>query len=288
MMEANTIQTVIVMRSLSTTRTQRRRQAAVLRIAIFLSAVAAAAFFLQVLRSLFTAIPTAEAQPVLQSTEGTASPDDLNQAGFLSGLVVCIDPGHGYSDAGTSSELLGGMCEKEINLAVALKLQALLQQAGCTVLMTRQSDEPSENTLVTTDGGFFLTQAARVAYANEVHPDLFLSLHCDSYEDDASVRGVRLYYCEATEYDSAGFCSKLRSALAQTLREEIITEASGYSTAYQVNRDVTAPSVLTELGFITNPDDAARLLDENWQEQIAQALFEGIAAYCEETDSSVF
>lgn len=254
-------------------------RALLLRTARFLALVLGAAAILQQLRPhplrVVQAEPPRPVHPAQQSAVQNAPTDNAP----LTGFTVCLDPGHGYDDSGAEPDGCS-LPEKSINLAVALQLRTLLQQAGCTVLLTRDSDTPPDELPVTTDGQHLLTQSARVAFANEAAPDLFLSLHCDSFSEDPGVQGLRLYYCEATEYDSAGLCAQISSALSGLLGQEPVTEADGYGNAYQVNRDVAAPSVLIEMGFLTNEEDANKLSDSEWQYALAEAIAAGVAAYC--------
>ncbi len=119
--------------------------------------------------------------------------------GPYSGITVMLDPGHGGVETGSYT---GDASEKEINLAVAEKLRDLLRAQGVNVLMTRDSDS-------------YLSAEERVELAKEQKPDLFLSIHCNSFESDASVNGIETYYYPGDEASSL-WASYVQTALIES------------------------------------------------------------------------
>ncbi|ASS65197.1 MULTISPECIES: N-acetylmuramoyl-L-alanine amidase [unclassified Paenibacillus] len=170
---------------------------------------------------------------------------------------VVIDAGHGGRAPGAVS--LTGKLEKAFNLAVALKLNALLAaDPRIQPIMTRTDDAS-------------IDLKPRAEFANRMGADLFLSIHANSLEIPAS--GTETYYYRA---DS--------KALADIVHKHLIA-ATGLpdrkvkTAAYVVIKETVMPAVLTESGFLTNARDEAILFDEQSQNRIAQALADGIKEY---------
>ncbi|MGU3470223.1 N-acetylmuramoyl-L-alanine amidase [Paenibacillus sp. D51F] len=170
---------------------------------------------------------------------------------------VVIDAGHGGSAPGAIS--LSGKLEKAFNLAVALKLNALLAaDPRIQPIMTRTDDAS-------------IDLKPRAEFANRMGADLFLSIHANSLDIPAS--GTETYYYRA---DS--------KALADIVHKHLIA-ATGLpdrkvkTAAFVVIKETVMPAVLTESGFLTNARDEAVLFDEQSQNRIAQALADGIKEY---------
>lgn len=201
-------------------------------------------------------------------------------------FIICIDPGHGYDDIGTSYKYLGNETEKDINLKVALLVVKNLKDMGYEVMMTRDSDTPPSDLEPNGNGDRVINPAWRCDFANSNKVDLFVSLHCNSYESDERVNGTRLYYFAESKYDSA----KLGNTLAKFIQNGLSVEKPsvtglGETEAYAVTKKAEAPSVLIEMGFATNKTDAENLINENWQQSMAKAVSDGIASYIEEKNT---
>lgn len=170
---------------------------------------------------------------------------------------VVIDAGHGGKDPGAPS--VNGRWEKEFNLAVARKVNAILEQEdGITPYMTRNTD-------------VFVELADRAAFANNLNADIFVSIHANRYTP--SIRGAETYYKRP---DSA--------ELASTLHKHLVKGTGlpdrGVRTAnFLVIRETTMPAVLLECGYLSNTHDAKALFTESVQNRIAQEIAAGIKAY---------
>ena len=175
--------------------------------------------------------------------------------------IVCIDAGHGGGDAGAVN---GSRFEKDDNLRLALKVRKELEAKGITVILTRDGDE-------------FVELKDRCKTANRKRCDLFVSIHRNSSENGTGA--------EAWIESVAG---AKESSLAKDLLEGICGE-SGYANRgvkrgfrgnglgnYYVNSGTKMPSVLLEVGFISNEKDN-ELFDENLDKN-AKAIAEAIAA----------
>lgn len=173
----------------------------------------------------------------------------------LSGTVV-IDPGHGGNDPGATS--VTGYYEKTVNLPVAHKVTARLRQRGINVIMTRQGDSRVE-----------LERRAEIA--NQHRADLFVSIHADSHPD-RSTRGYTVYIGESA---STGSQAAAR-AIAQRLSQVTASGNGIRRENFRVLVRTTMPAVLVEMGYLSNYPEANLLTTDHYQNQIAQAISDGI------------
>ncbi len=214
------------------------------------------------------------------STVAVAPPEDDE-------FLICIDPGHGFGDIGASSELLGDVTEKDINLFIALEAYSLLKEAGYSVILTHDGKSFPKSPLDDGDELYYIDE--RTSYANSKKVDLFVSVHCDTFEADTSVSGTRIYYCSSNKYVDSS------SVLADTAKRAIneafpdYKEARVYgkegATSYYVTRETKAPAILIELGFISNKNDAERMLDSEWRDNMAYAIANAVTVYLYESNT---
>lgn len=181
----------------------------------------------------------------------------------LIGLKVMLDPGHGGSQTGTTG--LSGRKEKELNLDVALRVYALLEEAGALPDLTRRADQTV---------GLY----ARPAMANAKGVHLFLSIHANSNGQKVGrVRGVETYY---------GHRRSLPLALAvhRRLVRELQAPDRGviYKPGFVVVRETKMPSILVEIGYMNHPEEDRLLGMPEYRQRVAEAIVRGIADYCGE------
>lgn len=195
-------------------------------------------------------------------------------AGALSGRVVVVDPGHGGSDpGGVNSEL--GLHEKYVNLAVARRLQRMLMDAGAMALLTHNDTETAELSAAGLKLPYFSLRS-RAALANAVAADAFISIHTNCFPNPHR-RGTEVFY-HPSSAKGALLAAAIQEQLAGvTGRKNCTRRAASY---YLLNRTVM-PAVLVELGYLTCAGEAARLLDNAYQEHLARAIFLGISRYFE-------
>jgi N-acetylmuramoyl-L-alanine amidase len=220
--------------------------------------------------------------------------------GLKIGRIV-IDAGHGGHDSGTTGP--GGIEEKEVVLDVALRLGKLLRQRlGADVIYTRDNDT-------------FIPLETRTAIANKAQADLFLSIHANS-SPDSSARGVETYYLNFTTSPDALEVAARENAVSDesihelsdlvkkiTLKDKIDesrefaadVQKSLYDDLEEGNpglRDrgvkkapfvvligANMPSILAEISFLTNSDDARELKQPAYRQRIAESLYHGVARY---------
>ncbi|MBI4532442.1 MAG: N-acetylmuramoyl-L-alanine amidase [Candidatus Melainabacteria bacterium] len=191
------------------------------------------------------------------------APPQLHQGlNPLSGLTVCLDPGHGGQEKGAVGP--SGVSESEINLAIAVALKRLLENEGASVIMTRESNlaEPS---LIN-----------RVKLAINSGANLLISIHNNALPDGRD---------PWAEHGTSTYWYHLQSLeLAKTLKAHLVTELGfpDFGTFYQnlaLARPSQLPAVLVEVGFMIHPDEYAQLLSQQIQQRAAKALLKGIKDY---------
>lgn len=186
--------------------------------------------------------------------------------------VVVIDAGHGGDDPGKVG--VNQALEKDINLGIAKKVQRLLEQNGIVVFLTREEDKDLA------DEGAKNRKAqdmkARVAFLTEKQPLLGISIHQNSYPS-ADCKGAQVFY-----YSS----SKEGEALAAILQRQMAEElADGNKRQAKANGDYyllkhsPCTFAIVECGFLSNPQEAALLITEEYQEKVAFAIHLGILEY---------
>lgn len=186
--------------------------------------------------------------------------------------LIVVDAGHGGSDPGMIG--VWGLEEKGINLAIAVKLKASLESRGFTVVMTREEDvglyEENAHNKKAQD------LQKRISLIKETKPLLSVSIHQNSYGDSA-VYGPQVFYY-ADSPDGEALAKVLQEKLNTGLAVERPRAAKGNTSYYLLKR---SPAILNivECGFLTNPDEAALLQTEEYQQKVADAVAAGICEY---------
>ena len=249
-----------------------------------------------------TSLPPSEPKP---TRDGDRS---LTRALGLKISRIVIDPGHGGHDTGTIGP--HGLMEKDLCLDVALRLGALIEQKlpGAEVIYTRQDDT-------------FIPLEDRTKIANDAKADLFISIHANSSQD-AAARGVETYYLNfATSPESMEVATRenansqeslhdLQDLIQKIARNEKIEESKELAGDIQDtltqrlqvvshserNRGVkkapfvvligaNMPSVLSEISFVSNPNDERLLRKADQRQRIADGLYRGISTYLQSLNS---
>lgn len=217
-------------------------------------------------------------------------------------VVFMVDAGHGGKDPGAIG--FGGLREKELNLDVAKRVADSFQKAGVKVILTRSTDE-------------FLELHERTALASRPEVDLFISIHANANKNKGA-RGVEVYYagllnkedikspqrrtnlrrtCEKMSVrgemgvvkdivDDMLYTSKfmispgLADAVARGFENDTGARTRGSKTArYFVLRNTLVPSILIEVGFLTNPREARLLKDNAYRQKIADAIVKNVLEF---------
>ncbi|GCL42369.1 N-acetylmuramoyl-L-alanine amidase [Anabaena sp. FACHB-1250] len=173
-------------------------------------------------------------------------------------LVVIIDPGHGGKDSGAVG--IGGVQEKNVILPIGKRIAEVLEQNGIQVIMTRDSD-------------YFVTLPGRVTMAQRAKADVFVSIHANSAgANRPEVNGLETYY-----YDSGLTLARIvHSKILQSLN---VKDRNVRKARFYVLRKNSMPSILVETGFVTGREDVANLNSPAYQNQMADAIAQGILQY---------
>lgn len=172
--------------------------------------------------------------------------------------LVVIDAGHGGTDPGAIG--IGGLREKDVILPISQKVAQILEQQGIQVRMTRDTD-------------VFISLQGRTALANSLNADLFVSIHANSAgANKPQVSGLETYYFQS----GRNLATVIHRNILQRLN---INDRRVRQARFYVLRTANMPSVLVETGFLTGTEDASRLRNPNYQQQMAQGIAAGILEY---------
>lgn len=201
---------------------------------------------------------------VIKVLGGTGAVSDaVVQRIINGGVVITLDAGHGGYDSGAVGPT--GIYEKNVTLAIALKVGKILEQNGIDVVYTRTNDNVSWPADVGQD------LQARCDISDAAGSKYFVAIHANSAEA-SEARGTETYYYAG---NSEG------QQLAQSIQTELI-DATGFidrgvrTANYYVIKNTAAPSVLIEVGFISNPTEEALLANGDFQDKLAGAIAKGI------------
>ena len=183
-------------------------------------------------------------------------------------VQVIVDAGHGGSDPGKVG--INEVKERDVNLSIALKVKARLEKEGIRVLMTREEDKRTD------EKGQEYSKAedmkSRVNMINETKPEMVVSIHQNSYQSE-EIRGAQVFYYVNSEK---------AKEIAQIMQEELRAldpmndrQIKANDTYYMLKR-TEVPTVIVECGFLTNWEEANKLIDDEYQNKVADAIVSGI------------
>ena len=182
---------------------------------------------------------------------------------------IVIDAGHGANDPGMVG--VNNVYEKDINLAIVLKLAPLLENKGYRVVLTRDSDA----ILADMDSSNIKREDMknRLALIEESNPVITVSIHQNSFPDP-SVCGPQVFFYKDSA-ESGELASCIQNRLDQTL---CVSKSRGTKSnvSYYLLKKTPTPTVIVECGFLSNPDEAQLLCDELYQEKIVRSIYLGI------------
>jgi len=200
----------------------------------------------------------------LTTTETTTTKN--YQYANLSGKTIVVDAGHGGADPGTHG-VSTGILECDINMEIANILAEELEKNGVNVVMTRTDS----NTLGlgTTKKLSFKERKAIIQKAN---PDMVISVHQNSYEDDSSIYGGQVLIRRDEDM-----------ALAEQLQNSLNTMTNSSKNyiqgKYEILKYVDKPGFIVECGFLSNLKEEQLLQTKDYQEKIVQLLLDNLNTY---------
>lgn len=217
-----------------------------------------------------------------QTHNPTPTPYPVPAGKSMDPFLIVLDPGHGGRDSGTYSPQADGLYEKDIVLDISKRVRDILVARGINVVMTREEDihldENVDDDLI-----------ARWSFANEENASLFVSIHVNGFDlkkkGAAGVNGMEIYYFEDKPEAYADFTQQ---QFAEIMRDSV-TQANGMTFRFMeggirlaVVRNTTMPAVLIETAYITNKEDHDRLTSDDFRENTARGIADGIELAMEE------
>lgn len=181
--------------------------------------------------------------------------------------VICIDPGHGLGrDTGATG--INDLQEDDVTLSVGLKAGKILEDHGIKVVYTRTEDMRSTPMTV----GDSLQK--RCDISNDASAKYFISIHNNS-ADAESAAGTETWDNPGNP-ESDNLAKAIQSSIVQQLGMRDRGLKDGYGRGLYVIKNTNAPAVLVELGFLSNPDDNAKLASDEYRQKFAQAIADGV------------
>lgn len=199
--------------------------------------------------------------------------------------VVVLDPGHGGIDGGAESS--SGTAEKNINLKIAKSLQERLEAEDIKVILTRDRDEG----LYDADAeGAIRSLKTQDMYEREniikkSHADLVVSIHLNSFTQDASVKGAQVFYPSDGDGKLVAKSKQAAEIIQKKLNQKINTGKERTELGKNdvlLLRNIYSPIVIVECGFLSNSEDAENLEKAQYQEKISKTLNTSICKYLKE------
>lgn len=183
------------------------------------------------------------------------------------GKTIVIDAGHGGGDPGTVG--FNGSYEKDINLEISKKIIKKLENKGYNVISTRNNDE-------------YISNTDRARLANKSEGEMFISIHCNSIENNTYVKGVQvLYYTNKQNVIE----DLNNSEMAQLMIDSIVSGTDAMDKGIIERRDLIVlsqtniPAMIIETGFLSNPEEEKLLGTDKYQNKLADSIIEGMEKY---------
>ena len=187
--------------------------------------------------------------------------------------TIVLDAGHGGIDGGCVGSTTG-ISEAEINLSVTKKLESLLTGFGFRVVLTRTNSNGLYSITSTNKKQDDLQKRKQIIV--NANPNLLVSIHMNSYVN-SSEHGAQTFYQTGSE-NSKHLATTIQAELVKNLTD---ARANCNQSDLYILKCVSAPSVVVEGGFLSNPTDESLLVTSEYQQQMAYSIFCGILKYFE-------
>ena len=190
--------------------------------------------------------------------------------------TVVIDAGHGGEDGGAVGE--DGTLEKHLNLEIALELDEMLRSMGVKTRLTRIDDVLLYDRNSDYEGHKKAQDAAaRIAIAEEYDDAIFISIHMNSFPQK-KYHGLQVYYSEFSG-ESSKIANEIQSLTVKNLQPDNKRQIKLVSKNVYIMNKIKQPAVLVECGFLSNPDECARLKDKEYQSKLSLVICGAILNY---------
>ncbi|MBE6775673.1 MAG: hypothetical protein E7543_05720 [Ruminococcaceae bacterium] len=200
-------------------------------------------------------------------------------SGKADGLpVIVIDAGHGGEDGGTQSA--DGTLEKEINLAISIKLDEILRNKGFETVMIRSDDRMIYDSSASTQREKKVSDIHNRLKIVEKNEDcVLLSVH-QNYFPESKYSGAQVFYSKNNP-DSKLLAQEIQGAIVSSLQPDNSRQIKESGTDIYLLYHSQVPSVMVECGFMSNEAEAERLRSEEYQQNMAQAIADGLIKFIE-------
>ncbi|RXM56831.1 N-acetylmuramoyl-L-alanine amidase CwlD [Clostridium tetani] len=189
--------------------------------------------------------------------------------------IVLIDPGHGGIDGGAVSK--NGTIEKHINLSIGMKLKDELTKLGYKVVMTREDDAGLYSDKGSVREKKIEDLNKRCDMRKKSKCDIFISIHLNTFPE-SKYYGAQVWYSDSEK--SQKFASIIQGNFRKYIDEENKRQEKPAKGQYKILRnDNDVPSVIVECGFISNPEEEAKLKDEGYQKKISETIAKSVEDY---------
>lgn len=193
----------------------------------------------------------------------------------VTGKTIVLDAGHGSPDEGAESS--GGITEASINLSITKKVQTLLEQSGCNVVLTRSDEngiyDMGSNTIREKKVSDIKN---RVKIGNESSADAFVSIHLNKIPQ-TQYSGWQTFF-KVNNEKSEMLAKSLQEELNSSIQKENKREALKITGKYIIEH-VEIPIAIVECGFLSNLEEAELLVQDEYQNKIAWGIYNGIMDY---------
>lgn len=224
-------------------------------------------FFLVLSLCACSAKPAAKQTVKNTKSKVSAAAENKDTSSGKQSFVVCIDPGHGAYDKGTSSS--NGVLEKDVNLKVGLKVGQILEKKGIKVVYTREDDKTILGKYQKAD------LMKRVQISEDSHADIFVSIHCN-YFKDPSTRGIEVF-CNYPNTKGEELAKEIMDELYKanyTVKRDI--KYKNTSPLYVLKHNTAAAAALVEIGYLSNTSDCQFISSDYGQARCARAIADAI------------
>ena len=208
---------------------------------------------------------------IFSNTEDTVQTVSLP----ISGKTIVLDAGHGFPDQGAESA--SGVTEANLNLKITQKVQSLLEQSGCNVILTRSDEngiyDVNSNTLREKKVSDIKN---RVKIGNESSADAFVSIHLNKIPQ-SQYYGWQTFFKSNNE-KSEQLAKSIQEELNSSIQKENRRAALKITGKYIIDH-VEIPITIVECGFLSNPEEEQLLNQDEYQNRIAWGIYNGIMDY---------
>ena len=197
-----------------------------------------------------------ERKEIIKADEPVIKPQPVAPPKKSDKKIIIIDPGHGGADHGA---IRSNISEKNITLDISKRVTTLLEKKGYVVYMTRETDAT-------------VSLQDRVEISEDISPEIFVSIHVNSSNSE-SPNGIETHYYKDNSLQLA------KNVHASLLNHVSAKDRGLFKSKFYVINHTTAPAILVEIGFLSNPSERVQLVSESRKQATAKAIAEGIDDY---------